>query len=56
MVALWRADRDAGDAVSREYSSGFEFSGGTIEKVIFDVADDHYIDVEQALAAAMARD
>ncbi|AGH48937.1 sulfatase [Sphingomonas sp. MM-1] len=48
--------RDAGDAVSSEYGSGFAFSGGRIEKVVFDVADDHYLDVEQALAAAMARD
>jgi len=48
--------RDAGDAVSSEYSSDFVFSGGKIEKVVFDIADDHYIDVEQHLAAAMARD
>jgi hypothetical protein len=32
--------RDAGDAVSSEYGSAFNFSGGRIEKVIFDVADD----------------
>jgi arylsulfatase len=48
--------RDAGDAVSSEYGSAFDFSGGKIEKVIFDIADDHYLDVEQALAAALARD
>ncbi|WP_395331753.1 arylsulfatase [Novosphingobium sp. BL-8H] len=48
--------RDAGDAVSSEYGAGFDFVGGKIEKVIFDIADDHYLDVEQHLAAAFARD
>ena len=47
---------DSGDAVSREYGAGFVFTGGKIEKVVFDVADDAYIDVERHLAAAMARD
>jgi arylsulfatase len=48
--------RDAGDPVSSEYGAGFTFSGGMIEKVIFDVAKDTYIDAERELAAAMARD
>ena len=30
--------------------------GGEIIKVVFDVADDAYVDVERLLAAAMARD
>ncbi len=47
---------DGGDAVSSEYKPRFEWSGGTIVKVVFDVADDAYIDVERHLAAAMARD
>jgi hypothetical protein len=47
---------DGGDAVSSEYKPKFEFSGGRIIKVVFDVADDVYIDVERHLAAAMARD
>ena len=47
---------DGGDAVSSEYTSRFEFTGGTIVKVVFDVGDDAYIDIEQHLAAAMARD
>ncbi len=48
---------DGGDAVSSEYAgSKFEFTGGTIDRVVFDVADDAYVDVEQHLAAAMARD
>ena len=36
--------------------SQFEFTGGTLTKVVFDIADDAYIDVEAHLAAAMARD
>jgi len=47
---------DGGDSVSSEYKSKFEFTGGNIIKVIFDIANDAYIDVEQKLAAAMARD
>jgi peptide methionine sulfoxide reductase MsrA len=47
---------DGGDAVSSEYSAVFEWSGGEIIKVVYDVADDAYVDVEQHLAAAMARD
>ena len=47
---------DSGDAVSSAYSGRFDFTGGTIHKVVFDVADDAYIDVEAHLAAAMARD
>ena len=47
---------DSGDAVSGEYKPKFEFSGGTIARVVFEVADDAYIDVERHMAAAMARD
>ena len=48
---------DSGDAASQAYAgSPFPFTGGTLTKVIFDVADDAYIDVESHLAAAMARD
>jgi arylsulfatase len=47
---------DSGDAVSSLYRPKFEFSGGELFKVVFDVADDAYVDVEQHLAAAMARD
>ena len=47
---------DGGDAVSSEYTPKFEFTGGTIVKVVFDVGDDAYLDVEQHLAAALARD
>ena len=47
---------DSGDAVSSKYSPGFAFTGGTIAKVVFDVADDVYVDVERHMAAAYARD
>ena len=47
---------DGGDVVSRQYPPRFAFTGGRVVKVVFDVADDAYIDVEQHLAAAMARD
>jgi arylsulfatase len=47
---------DSADPVSSMYSSGFDFTGGEIKKVVFDIADDAYIDVEAHLAAAMARD
>ena len=48
---------DSGDAVTQAYgSSRFEFTGGKIVKVVFDIADDAYIDVEAHLAAALACD
>jgi arylsulfatase A-like enzyme len=47
---------DGGDAVSSEYTPPFEFTGGRIAKVVFDIADDAYVDVERHMAAAMARD
>ncbi|MCI0636246.1 MAG: arylsulfatase, partial [Actinobacteria bacterium] len=47
---------DSGDAVSSEYTPKFPFTGGRVIKVVFDVADDAYVDVERDLAAVMARD
>ena len=47
---------DRGDRVSAEYTSKFAFSGGQIIKVIYDIADDAYVDAERELAAALARD
>ncbi|HEY4726137.1 MAG TPA: hypothetical protein VIJ13_09320, partial [Actinomycetota bacterium] len=47
---------DGGDAVSSAYTPKFEWAGGQIHKVVYDVADDAYIDVERHFAAAMARD
>jgi hypothetical protein len=45
-----------GRPVGSMYSSGFSFIGATINKFVFDVADDAYVDVEAHLAAAMAGD
>ncbi|SOD72477.1 arylsulfatase [Jatrophihabitans sp. GAS493] len=47
---------DSADPVSKAYGHGFNFTGGTINKVVFDVADDAYIDVEKHLWAAGSRD
>jgi hypothetical protein len=47
---------DGGDAVSSEYAPEFEFTGGKIAKVVFDVGDDVYVDVERHMPAAFARD
>jgi len=47
---------ESGDAVSSEYKPPFKFSGGRIVKVVFDVANDAYVDVERHMAAALARD
>jgi arylsulfatase len=48
---------NSGDAVSSAYAgSKFEFTGGRVIKVVFDIADDADVDVEAHLAAAMARD
>jgi len=47
---------DSGDSVSSEYKPKFEFTGGRVVKVIFDVAKDVYVNVEKAMAASMARD
>ena len=48
--------RDGGDVVSSEYGPGFDFSGGQVVKVVFDVAPDTYVNVERKLEAALARD
>lgn len=48
---------DSGDAVTQAYAGErFEFGGGTIHKVVFDIADDAYVDLEAHLAAAVSRD
>lgn len=48
---------DSADAVSSLYAgSPFGFRDGRIVKVVFDVADDAYVDLEAHLSAAMARD
>jgi arylsulfatase len=48
---------DSADPVSSAYAgTDSAFMGGKLEKVVFDIADDVYIDVEAHMAAAMARD
>jgi arylsulfatase len=47
---------DSGDAVSAAYKPRFPFTGGRVVRVIYDVADNVYIDLERKFAAAMARD
>ncbi|WP_135451922.1 arylsulfatase [Mycobacterium sp. DL99] len=47
---------DSSDPVTTDYSGRFDYTGGEIVKVVFDVADDAYIDVERHFAAAMSRD
>ncbi|WP_157002145.1 arylsulfatase [Agromyces laixinhei] len=47
---------DGGDKVSQDYTGRGEYTGGEVKKVVFDVADDAYIDVEKHIAAAYARD
>jgi hypothetical protein len=42
--------------VSSEYKPKFPFSGGRVIKVVYDLANDKYTDIETAFAAAMARD
>ncbi len=46
------------DFSSADAGSRLEVSGGEITKVVFDIADEAYVDVdvEARLAAAMARD
>src|SRR5918995_1835614 len=40
---------DGGDPVSRQYGSKFAFTGGEIIPVVFDVADEGYLDAETRL-------
>jgi hypothetical protein len=48
--------RNTGSAVSRAYQAPFAFTGGTIAQVNVDVSGKPYQDLEQAFAAAFARD
>ncbi len=47
---------DGGDAVSRDYTPKFDFTGGEIIQVTFDVADESYLHAETRLAALISRD
>ena len=48
--------RDSADPVSKEYGSGFAFTDGRIQEVVYDVGADAYVDLERRLGAILARD
>ena len=48
--------RDTGDPISKEYTAEFPYTGGQVFKVVYDIADDVYVDQERRLAAVLARD
>ena len=52
-LAVGRDTRRSGDAA---YGAGFAFKNGRIVRVVYDVAEDVYLDLERKLAAVMARD
>ncbi len=43
--------RDSASAVTPEYTSPFEFTGGTIDKVVVDMSGEHYVDHEAQVRA-----
>ena len=47
---------DTGDPVTGEYGAKFDFNGGRVIKVNFEIGKDTHVDVERAMAAKMARD
>ncbi len=48
--------RDAGQPVSNEYSSPYEFRGGEISQVIIDVSGEPYRDMERELRSMLMRE
>jgi arylsulfatase len=48
--------RDSASAVSPDYKAPFQFTGGTIERVVIDVSGDAYVDHEKEAAAWLMRD
>ena len=47
--------RDSGSPVSEEYKAGTQFTGGNIEKVVFDIVGERHIDHETEVRIAMKR-
>lgn len=47
---------DSSDYVTKEYSDDPNFHDGKLHKVVINIAQDAYVDVERQFAAAMARD
>ena len=48
--------RNPGQPVSTSYQAPFEFTGGSITKVVVDVSGAPYIDAEKQSAVAFAKD
>jgi arylsulfatase len=48
--------RNLSQPVSRSYSAPFEFTGGTIARVVVDVSGAPYTDAERQLAVAFEKD
>jgi arylsulfatase len=48
--------RNLGQPVSASYQAPFEFTGGTIARVVVDVSGAPYVDAERQFAAAFAKD
>ena len=48
--------RNLGQPVSKAYRAPFEFTGGTIARVVVDVSGTPYLDAERAIAVAFAKD
>lgn len=48
--------RNSGSPVSRAYRPPFDFTGGTIAQVSFDVSGKPYLDLEREFARAFAKD
>jgi len=48
--------RNLGQPVSVSYQAPFEFTGGSITKVVVDVSGAPYVDAEKQMAIAFAKD
>jgi arylsulfatase len=48
--------RDTGSPVSPDYKTPFTFTGGTIDRVVVDVAGEPYVDYEKEVKAWILRD
>ncbi|MGB6194480.1 MAG: arylsulfatase [Terracidiphilus sp.] len=48
--------RQPADVVSDDYARPFEFTGGTIEKVVINISGEHVVDLELEAMAMLARD
>ena len=56
MVTQPSSTRDSASAVSRDYEAPFELTGATIEKVVFDVSGEHFVDHEAQVIGWFMKD